>query len=101
MRGGSPIVTCSRSIETVGKTDAPIPPIVTGWPMAFDACAAIAVRTASVARMDRAQTTAPIASSTKAATTAATTFLTIGGLRRCARTAQGRAVLEHRERVHR
>src|SRR5215207_3721197 len=98
MRGGCPIVTCSRSMATVGKMDAPIPPIATGWPIAFEIWAAIAVRTVSVARIDRAQTAMPMTSRMRTAAAAASAFLTMEA---SARTAPVRAVLEHCQRVDR
>src|SRR5207249_11671223 len=51
--------------------------MLTGWPMALDTWAAIAVRTVSVARIDRAQKKAPAAARTTRTTRPSNTFLTI------------------------
>src|SRR5262245_32136397 len=58
-----------------------MPPIATGWPMAFEICDAMAVRTVSVARIARAQTAAAIATRTMTTAEAARIFLTIRSLR--------------------
>ena len=76
-RGGWPIVTCSRSMATVGKMDAPMPPIATGWPIAFD----ILRRDRRPHRVGgdvyRAQTARPMTSRMRTAAAAASAFLTM------------------------